>query len=179
MGTSPGPSCLIHPSFPRLGGTEAHAQAQETLILRDSAGQEARRACSEWMWLQKLKRRVEDILELMCSWAACAGKTSPVASSFSDRGILYVPRVSFFSRQNRGWNLVLAPTRGDAEGLGHKVALLEGELVEAHRARDVTGERDSLPLIELIGQGCVMANGLQDGAPRAVWEAFPSTILGR
>jgi hypothetical protein len=102
-----------------------------------------------------------------------------MASSLADRGILYVPRVSFFSRQNRGWNLVLAPTRGDAEGLTHKVALIEGELVEAHRARDVTGERDSLPLVELIGQGCVMANGLQDGAPRGVWEAFPSVVLGR
>jgi hypothetical protein len=29
---------------------------------------------------------------------------------------------------------MLAPARGDAEGLVCKVALLEGELVEAHRA---------------------------------------------
>jgi hypothetical protein len=36
---------------------------------------------------------------------------------------------------------MLAPARGDAEGLILKVALLECELVEARRARDVAGER--------------------------------------
>jgi hypothetical protein len=35
---------------------------------------------------------------------------------------------------------VLAPAQGDVESLVHKVALLEGELVEARRARDVTEE---------------------------------------
>jgi hypothetical protein len=35
---------------------------------------------------------------------------------------------------------VLAPAQGSVEGLVHKVALLEGELVEARRARDVTEE---------------------------------------
>jgi hypothetical protein len=32
--------------------------------------------------------------------------------------------------------------RGDAEGLIYKVALLEGELVEAQRAQDVARERE-------------------------------------
>jgi hypothetical protein len=34
---------------------------------RDSIGQEARCACSDSLWLQRLKRQVEDDLELMCS----------------------------------------------------------------------------------------------------------------
>jgi hypothetical protein len=38
VGTSLGPSFLIHPSFSRPGGVEAHAWAQGTLILRDSVG---------------------------------------------------------------------------------------------------------------------------------------------
>jgi hypothetical protein len=36
---------------------------------------------------------------------------------------------------------VLAPAWGNAKGLIRKVALLEGELVEARRARDVARER--------------------------------------
>jgi hypothetical protein len=118
----------------------------------------------------------------MRSWAACVGKTSPVASSLANRGIQQLPRVIFFSGQNKGWNLpcsllisfafpnlrsslfiagllsrrhgcvgavdgVIPGTGGgkcccasacsgggDVEGLVHKVALLEGELVEARRA---------------------------------------------
>jgi hypothetical protein len=54
--------------------------------------------------------------------------------------------------------------RGDAEGLICKVALLEGELVEAQRAQDVARERErereSSLLVELISQGCAMASGL-------------------
>jgi hypothetical protein len=37
--------------------------------------------------------------------------------------------------------VVLESTRGDAESLVRKVALLEGEPVEAHRPWDVAGER--------------------------------------
>jgi hypothetical protein len=37
--------------------------------------------------------------------------------------------------------VVLESTRGDAESLVRKVALLEGEPMEAHRAWDVAGER--------------------------------------
>jgi hypothetical protein len=36
---------------------------------------------------------------------------------------------------------ILAPARGDAEGFIHKVALHEGQLVEAHRSRDEARER--------------------------------------
>jgi hypothetical protein len=96
VGTSLGLSCLIHPSFSRPSGAEAPAQAQKTLIPEDSAGQETYRACSEQLGLQRLKRQVEDDLELMCSWAATTGKTSPMASSLADRGVLYLPWVSFF-----------------------------------------------------------------------------------
>jgi hypothetical protein len=35
---------------------------------------------------------------------------------------------------------VLASVRGDAEGLVHKVALLEGELIDARRAREKAKE---------------------------------------
>jgi hypothetical protein len=42
---------------------------------------------------------------------------------------------------------------GDAESLVRKVALLKGELVEAHRARDVAGERV-----------CHLSSSLADGA---------------
>jgi hypothetical protein len=38
--------------------------------------------------------------------------------------------------------VALASTRGDVEGLIRKVARLEGELVEAHWARDVARERE-------------------------------------
>jgi hypothetical protein len=38
--------------------------------------------------------------------------------------------------------VVLASARGDAESLIRKVALLKGELVEAHRSRDVARERE-------------------------------------
>jgi hypothetical protein len=96
MGTSSGPSYLVHYSFSRLSSVEAHAQAQETLIPGDSVGQETHRACHERLWLQTLKRWVEDDLELMCSQAARMGKPSPVASSLADRGILHLPWVSSF-----------------------------------------------------------------------------------
>jgi hypothetical protein len=88
VGMSPGPSCLVCPSLSRPGGTEAHARAQETLIPGDSASQEARRTCRERLRLQMLKRWVVDDLELMCSWTACMGKTSLVASSLDDRGVI-------------------------------------------------------------------------------------------
>jgi hypothetical protein len=97
VGTSPRPSFLIHPSFSRPGGAESPARAQETLILGDSAGQEARHACSEWLRLQRLKRRVEDDLELMCSWVAYAVKLSSIALSLADWSVGYLPWVSFFS----------------------------------------------------------------------------------
>jgi hypothetical protein len=67
VGTCPGPSCLICPSFSRLGGIEAHARAQETLIPKDPVRQESCHACIEWLQLQRLKRWVEDDLELKCS----------------------------------------------------------------------------------------------------------------
>jgi hypothetical protein len=76
IGTSLGPSCLICPSISRPCGAKAHARVQETL--------------------QRLKMRVEDGLELMCSRAAYVGKTSHVASSLLDQGILHLPWVSFF-----------------------------------------------------------------------------------
>jgi hypothetical protein len=56
MGMYSGPSCLVCPSFSIPGSAEANARAQETLVPRDSKGQEAHRACSEWLWLQRLKR---------------------------------------------------------------------------------------------------------------------------
>jgi hypothetical protein len=104
--TSPGPSCLIRPSFSRSGGTEAHARAQQALIPSDSMGQEACYICNEWLQLQRLKRQVENDLELMCSWTAYVGKTSLMASSLANRGILHLLGLVFFPRQNRGWNLV-------------------------------------------------------------------------
>jgi hypothetical protein len=67
VGMSPGPSCLVHPSFSRAGNVEANARVQETPALGDSVGQEARHACSERLWLQRLKSRVKGDLELMCS----------------------------------------------------------------------------------------------------------------
>jgi hypothetical protein len=41
VGMSLGPSCLIRPSFSRLGGAEANAEVQETLPPGDSVRQEA------------------------------------------------------------------------------------------------------------------------------------------
>jgi hypothetical protein len=96
VGTSSRSSYLIRPSISRLVSTEAHARVQEAPIPGDSVGQEAHRACSERLQLQRLKRWVEDNLELMCSWAPCVGKTSLMASSLVDRGILHLPRVRFF-----------------------------------------------------------------------------------
>jgi hypothetical protein len=67
VGTCPGPSCLIRPSFSKPDGVEAHAWAQETPIPGDSAGQESHHACIERLQLQRLKMWVEDDLELKCS----------------------------------------------------------------------------------------------------------------
>jgi hypothetical protein len=94
-------SCLNLPSFSRLGGIDTNTQVQEALVPRDSVRQEARRACSERLWLQKLKRWVEGDLELMCSRAAYIEKMSPVASALVDRGILHLPWVSFLEKEKR------------------------------------------------------------------------------
>jgi hypothetical protein len=67
----------------------------------DSVRQEAHRACSERLRLQRLKSWVEGELELMCSWAASIEKTSPVASALADRGILYPSWVSFLEKERR------------------------------------------------------------------------------
>jgi hypothetical protein len=52
-----------------------------------------------------------------------------------------VPQTGSSQAQKGESAVVLASTQGDAEGLVRKVALLEGELVEARRARDVDRER--------------------------------------
>jgi hypothetical protein len=52
------PSCLVGPSFYRSGSTETNTWVQEAPVPRDLVSQEARRACSEWLQLQRLKRRV-------------------------------------------------------------------------------------------------------------------------
>jgi hypothetical protein len=44
-------------------------------------GQEALRAWYERLRLQRLKRRVESDLVLMCLWVVCVGKPSPVHCS--------------------------------------------------------------------------------------------------
>jgi hypothetical protein len=93
---SPGPSCFVRPSFSRPSSIKANARVQETLAPGDLAGDEARRACRERLWLQWLKRRVEGDLELMCSRVSYVGKPSTVASPLADRGILHLPWVSFF-----------------------------------------------------------------------------------
>jgi hypothetical protein len=59
-------------------------------------GQEACYICNEWLQLQRLKRQVEDDLELMCSWTAYVGKTSLMASSLANRGILHLLGLVFF-----------------------------------------------------------------------------------
>jgi hypothetical protein len=102
---SPRTSCIIHPSYSRQSGAEANAWAQETPAPRDSAAQEACHACSEWMWLQRLKSWVKGDLELMCSWAACMGKPSPMARHWPT-GVSYICCRLVFFRQNRGRNLV-------------------------------------------------------------------------
>jgi hypothetical protein len=135
--------------------------------------------------LQRLKKKVEGELELMCSRAARTEKMSPVASALADRGILHPHRVSFLEKEKGSLACVLlvsfkfpylrlslflqglfwggtnapvlpmgsprvgemesiavpASVRGNVEGLVCKVALLEGELVEAHRAHEVTEEK--------------------------------------
>jgi hypothetical protein len=96
VGMSPGPSCFVRPSFSRPSSIKANARVQETLAPGDLAGDEARRACRERLWLQWLKRRVEGDLELMCSRVSYVGKPSTVASPLADRGILHLPWVSFF-----------------------------------------------------------------------------------
>jgi hypothetical protein len=59
VGAPPGLSCLLRP-LP----SQPDARRRETPVPRDSSGQEARRACIERLQLQRLKRRVEDDLEL-------------------------------------------------------------------------------------------------------------------
>jgi hypothetical protein len=61
VGAPPGLSCLLRP-LP----SQPDARRRETPVPRDSSGQEARRACIERLQLQRLKRRVEDDLELRC-----------------------------------------------------------------------------------------------------------------
>jgi hypothetical protein len=62
--------------------------------LQGRGWQEARHACYEQLWLQRLKQRVESDLELMCSQVARAGKSSSVAFASSERGILHLAQVS-------------------------------------------------------------------------------------
>jgi hypothetical protein len=59
MGMSPRLGYLVRPSFSRTGSSEANAWVQETPTPGDSAGEETRRACSERLWLKRLKWRVE------------------------------------------------------------------------------------------------------------------------
>jgi hypothetical protein len=52
---------------------------------------------------------------------------------------------------------VLVSTQEDAEGLAHKVSLLEGELVEARQAQEVAEEKFH-----------ILSDALDDGARRLV-----------
>jgi hypothetical protein len=99
MRMSPGPSCLTCPSFSRLGSTETNTQVQEALVPGDLARQEARRACSERLQLQRLKRRVEGELEIICSRASYIQKMSPVASALANRGLQHPPWVIFWKKE--------------------------------------------------------------------------------
>jgi hypothetical protein len=56
MRVSPGPHCLIRPSFTTLGGAETNTQVPEALVPEDSARREARYACSGQLRTQRLKR---------------------------------------------------------------------------------------------------------------------------
>jgi hypothetical protein len=96
---SPWPRSLIQPSFSRPGEAETNTQVQEALVPDDSVRQEACHACSEWLRLQRLKRRVEGEQELMCSRAACVNKTSQLALALANQGIMQPPRVSFLEKQ--------------------------------------------------------------------------------
>jgi hypothetical protein len=81
MRMSLGPSCLVCPFFSIPSGAETNTQVQEALVPGDSVRQEARRAYSEQLWLQRLKRQLEGDLELTCSRATCVEKMSPIASA--------------------------------------------------------------------------------------------------
>jgi hypothetical protein len=96
---SPGPSCLVHPSFTRLGGTKINTWVQQALFPEDLARQKAHRACSERLQSQRLKRLVEGDPELVCSRAAGAEMPSPIASALAYRDILHPLQVSFLRKE--------------------------------------------------------------------------------
>jgi hypothetical protein len=152
---------------------------------KDLDGQEARRACSECLWLQRLKRRVG------ASWSSCA-RGPPMRRnrrlwprSWLTGASCIRPRLVFLREREREkkeillvcnrfpyllsslflqglfWGgasapvsqmgssrarevesiAVLASIFGDAEGLVHKVALLKGQLTEAHWAWEKAEEK--------------------------------------
>jgi hypothetical protein len=82
---------LLCPFSSRPGGAEVNSRVPGASALEDLAGLEAYRACSEGLRLQRLKRRVEGELELICSRVARVEKLSPVASVLADRGIMHPP----------------------------------------------------------------------------------------
>jgi hypothetical protein len=66
MRVSLGPSHLVRPSFTRASSTKINTRVAEALVLEDSVRWEAHRVCSELLQSQRLKRRAEGDLELMC-----------------------------------------------------------------------------------------------------------------
>jgi hypothetical protein len=66
VNVSPGPSCLIRPSFTRPGGTKINTWVQEALVPKDLARRETHHACTKRLWWQRLKWLVEVDPELVC-----------------------------------------------------------------------------------------------------------------
>jgi hypothetical protein len=80
------------------------------------------------------------------------------------RGGTNAPVLSTGSSQAREMEsiAVLASVQGDAEGLIHKLALLDGELTEARRAREVAEEKvRSLPSSSAKGARRLVASEME------------------
>jgi hypothetical protein len=66
MRVSSGPSHLIHPSFTRASSAKINSWVVDALFLKDWARREAHRVGSKWLQSQRLKRWVEEDLDLAC-----------------------------------------------------------------------------------------------------------------